>query len=85
MPKKNTRLSNSLQITSSLYVHLCCISTPASSVALLTLGLVGSRNDRRRLGDVLAEDVTLDEVGKPDRQLVADELASRDGEDLCGK
>jgi hypothetical protein len=29
--------------------------------------------------------VTLDEVGKPDRQLVADELASRDGEDLCGK
>lgn len=82
---KNTRLPNFLQLYSS------CISTEASSVALvallalLALRLVGSRDDRRWLWDVLAEDVALDEVWEPDSQLVADEFAGGDGEDLCGR
>ena len=46
---------------------------------------LGLANDGRRLGDLLAEDVAFDEPGQPYRQLVLDELASRDGEDLCEK
>ena len=46
------------------------------------LRLIGSRDNRGRFGNVPAENVTFDEVGKPDGQLVADELASWDGEDL---
>ena len=46
---------------------------------------LGLANDGRRLGDLLEEDVALDEPGQPYRQLVLDELAGRDGEDLCEK
>ena len=48
-------------------------------------GLFFPLDDRRRLDDVLAEDVALDEVGEPDVQFVADETLGRDGEDLCGR
>ena len=41
-------------------------------------------DDGRRLLDVLAEDLGLDEPGQPDCELVADELLGRDLEDLCG-
>lgn len=40
-------------------------------------------DERRRLGDIPAEDVALDEVGKPDLCLVRDVVLCRDGEDLC--
>lgn len=65
----------------------CAVVNPKSirtnSFLHLALRLIGSRDNRGRLGNVLAEDVTFDEVWKPDGQLVADELASWDGEDLC--
>jgi hypothetical protein len=41
------------------------------------------RNDRRRLWDVLAEDLGPDEPGQPDCELVADEFLGRHLEDLC--
>lgn len=37
----------------------------------------------RGLGDVLAEEVALPEVGDTDFALVAEELAGGDAEDLC--
>lgn len=43
----------------------------------------GCRDDGRWLGDVLAEDVALEEVGQPDFGFVAEELLCWDGEDLC--
>jgi hypothetical protein len=61
-----------------------CILSEQPSARLFTIGLIGSGNDRWGLGDFLAEDVALDKVRKPDGQLMADELAGRDGEDLCG-
>lgn len=67
----------------------CAVVNPnslgTSSFLHLALRLIGSRDNRGRLGNVLAEDVTFDEVWKPDGQLVADKLAGGDGEDLCGK
>lgn len=36
-------------------------------------------------GDVPAEDVTLEPVGKPHGQFVVDELLGGDGENLCKK
>lgn len=59
-------------------------SARSSSVAILTLRLIRSRDNRWWLRDIPAEDVALDEVGKPHGELVADELARRNGEDLCG-
>ena len=56
-----------------------------SSIAVLTLRFISCRDNRWGLGDIPAEDVALDEVGKPHGEFVADELASRDGEDLCGR
>jgi hypothetical protein len=47
------------------------------------LSLILLRNDWRRLLDLASEDVTLDEVWQPDCELVMNELASWDGEDLC--
>lgn len=41
-------------------------------------------DDRWRLDNVLAEDVSLDEVRKPHLQLVPDKVLGRDGENLCG-
>lgn len=41
-------------------------------------------DDWGRLHDLLAEDVSLDEVGKPRFQFVRDEAFCRDGEDLYG-
>lgn len=41
-------------------------------------------DDGRRLLDVLAENLGLDEPGQPDCELVADELLGWDLEDLCG-
>lgn len=61
-----------------------CIPSKRPSARLFTIGVIGSGNDGWGLGDVLAEDVALDKVRKPDGQLMADELAGRDGEDLCG-
>ena len=40
-------------------------------------------NDLRRLRNVLAEDMTLEEVGQPHSQLVMQKLFGRNGEDLC--
>lgn len=48
------------------------------------LSLVLLFDDWRRLLDLLAEDVALDKVRKPDFQFVADERLGWDGEDLCG-
>jgi hypothetical protein len=42
------------------------------------------RDDRRRLRDVLSEDLGPEEPGEPDEEFVADELLGRDLEDLCG-
>lgn len=39
-------------------------------------------DDWRRLNDLLAEDVALDEVRQPDLHLIAKELLRRDREDL---
>jgi hypothetical protein len=41
-------------------------------------------NNRRWLGNVLAEDFALDEVRQPHLQLVVDELLRRDRKYLCG-
>lgn len=46
------------------------------------LVLLGCRDNGWWLGDVLAEDVALDEVGQPDACLVVEELLCWDGEDL---
>ena len=45
-------------------------------------GAAGPLNDRRWLDNLLAEKVALDEVWKPDLQLIAKELLSRDRKDL---
>jgi hypothetical protein len=45
-------------------------------------GVLG-RDDRRRLRDVLAQDLGPEEPREPDEELVADELLCRDLEDLC--
>lgn len=47
------------------------------------LVFLGCRDDGRWLGDALAEDVALDEVGQPDFGFVAEKLLCWDGEDLC--
>jgi hypothetical protein len=61
MPNTNTRFSQ-FPPKSNLYAN----PAQANSVALLALGLIGGSDDRRGLGNVLAEDVSLDEVWKPD-------------------
>ena len=40
-------------------------------------------DDRRRLGDVPAEDLGLEEPGEPDGEFVPDEFLGGDLEDLC--
>jgi hypothetical protein len=47
------------------------------------LGLVGRGDDWRWLGDILAEDVSLDEPRKPDGQFMVNEIFRWDGENLC--
>lgn len=41
------------------------------------------RNNRRRLGNPLAEDVALDDVWQPDKRFVVNVVLGRHGEDLC--
>lgn len=53
----------------------------AGSLLLESRGLL---DGVRGLGDVLAEEVALPEVGDTDGALVAEELARRDAEDLFG-
>jgi len=47
------------------------------------IGELGLLDDWRRLHDLLAHDVALDEVREPRVQLVADVALRWDGEDLC--
>jgi hypothetical protein len=46
------------------------------------IGALALLDDGRRLGDLLPEEVALDEVRKPDLQLIAEELFGGDREDL---
>lgn len=50
--------------------------------AVVLLRLASDSDDRRRLGDLLAEDVALEEVGHRVLDLVTDELPCRNREDL---
>lgn len=59
--------------------HLKLVSSRVGAVR----GLVGLRNDGRRLSDLLSEDVSLKEIGQPHRYLILEEFLRRDGEDLC--
>ena len=49
----------------------------------IAVGLVGRGDDRRRLGDPLPENVSLEHIRQPHLGLVRDVLTGRDGEDLC--
>lgn len=53
------------------------------SFTLRRVKLVLLLDDRRRLRDVLAEDLGLDEPGQPDGEFVADKFLGGDVEDLC--
>jgi hypothetical protein len=46
---------------------------------------IGLLDDWRRLFNPLAEDVSLEEVRKPHRQLIVEETLGWDREDLCEK
>lgn len=65
---------------------MCGARTHASYTSHLScgnrVGALALLDDGRWLGDLLAEEMALDEVGEPDLQLVAEELLGGDREDL---
>lgn len=61
---------------------MCSSIQQVASVRVGDLLLLGGRNDGRRLGDLLAEDVALDEVRQPNEQFVRDEFLGGDRKDL---
>lgn len=71
-----------LTFLQSLLIGLSIVRAERSATKAFLI-LVFLLNDWRWLRDVLAEDVTLDDVWKPHGQLVADELPGRNREDLC--
>ena len=82
-PNSNISFHNPTHLPTSLSTS-CRVSTQGT----LGLGDFGDAglllDDRWGLGNVLAEDVALEEVRQEDLGLVADELTCGDGEDLCG-
>lgn len=73
-------LHNRTNYTSQLKQARSSRTTPLSRRK--SLSAASLLDDRRRLDDLLAEEMTLDKVRKPDLQLVAEELLCWDREDL---
>ena len=73
-----------IYIADAMYIVRVLFVTSEHLVLESSVHAVLGRDDRRRLGDLLTEDLGLDEPGQCDCELVADELLGRDLEDLCG-
>jgi hypothetical protein len=71
---------NSLMLSEHLYTNLCKQSTHLSSRHLLNAVTRGIQ--QRRLGNLLAHDMALEEVRQPDLGLVLEVHARRHAEDL---
>lgn len=63
--------------------HINLSGSFVRSFTLRRVELILLLDNRRRLRDVLAEDLGLDEPGQPDGEFVADEFLGWDVEDLC--
>ena len=66
-------------------VRIAVLAQVAILVVHDFVDLLGPLDDWWGLLDLVAEDVSLDEVWKPDFQFVADVLLRWDGENLCGR
>lgn len=60
-----------------------CLGSLCFRESTCLISLLSSRNNLRRPGDVLSEDVSLNEPRQPHCQFVVDELLRGNREDLC--